>query len=80
MTEQPYELPEGQPFHVFDVVPPETTDFHAYMATTNIDWGVRASVKLAVDRARAAGNNPRHGTVHIYFDDRGVGARWEPLP
>lgn len=55
------------------------SEFHAYVSTPNLDWGVRAAVKLAVDRARAAGNNPRHGTMAIYFDDRGVGARWEPL-
>jgi hypothetical protein len=75
------DLPPGEPFHVFEVEPPpEPSYYHAYISTTNVDWGVRAAVKLAVDRARAAGNNPRHGTVAIYFDDRGVGARWEPLP
>jgi transglutaminase-like putative cysteine protease len=66
-------------FHNFEVEVPARTEFHGYMATTNVDIGVRQAVKLAVDRAREAGNNPRHGTVEIYFDDRGVGAKWIAL-
>lgn len=67
-------LPEGDPFHNFDVKPA----FHAYVPTKDLDAGIRIAARVAVDRARTAGHNPRKGIVTIHFDDAGVGARWEP--
>jgi hypothetical protein len=42
----------------------------------DLNDGIRYAARLAVDRARKAGNNPRNGLVTIYFDDNGVGAKW----
>lgn len=53
--------------------------FHAYMQTKDLNDGVRYATRLALDRARRAGYNPRKGTVTVRFEDDGVGARWEPL-
>jgi len=68
------------PFHTIDLQPEEPTSFHSYFPGNNLEIGMRYAARMAVDRARAAGNNPRNGTVTIYFEDNGVGARWEPKP
>ena len=56
------------------------TEFHAYVKMKDLNDGVKYATRLALDRARQGGNNPRNGTVTVYFDDDGVGAKWEPKP
>jgi hypothetical protein len=51
--------------------------FHAYMRTKDLNDGVKFATRLALDRARREGFNPRKGIVTVYFDDNGVGAKWE---
>jgi hypothetical protein len=63
-------------FHNIDVRPSRPTEFHAYVQMKDLNDGIKYAARLAVDRARRDGNNPRQGTVHIYFDDNGVGAKW----
>jgi hypothetical protein len=53
---------------------------HAYIQTKDLNDGVRYATRLALDRARRENYNPRQGTVTVYFDDDGVGAKWEPKP
>lgn len=76
MTEQPM----GEPFHSYEVEPaaPLRPAFHSYVAIKDANQGVKYAARLAMDRARQAGNNVRDGILTIYFDDRGVGAKWEP--
>jgi hypothetical protein len=77
----PADLPPGEPFHNFDELGPQTTSsFHAYMATKDLNDGVKFATRLALDRARQGGYNPRKGTVTVSFDDAGVAARWDPKP
>lgn len=59
---------------------PPAPSFHAYMQTKDLNDGVKYATRRALDRARSAGFNPRKGTVTVYFDDDGVGAKWEPKP
>lgn len=54
--------------------------FHAYVRMKDLNDGMKFAARMAVDRARREGNNPRNGTVTIYFDDDGVGAKWMPKP
>ena len=63
-------------FHNYDVRPPRPSVFHAYVRMKDINDGMKFAARMAVDRARRDGNNPRNGTVSIYFDDDGVGAKW----
>jgi hypothetical protein len=63
-------------FHNESPRPPRPTEFHAYVQTKDLNDGMKYAGRLAVDRARRDGNNPRNGTVQIYFDDNGVGAKW----
>lgn len=67
-------------FHNYETDPPAPASFHSYFPGNSLEIGMRYAARMAVDRARAAGNNPRLGTVTIYFDDNGVGAKWEPKP
>lgn len=77
----PSDLPPGDSFHNYDdVVPGQQVAFHAYMQTRDLNDGVKYATRLAVDRARRAGYNPRKGTVTVRFEDDGVGAKWEPTP
>ncbi len=64
-------------FHNFDLRP-EPTEFHAYVRMKDVNDGVKFASRLALDRARRAGKNPRTGVVTIHFDDDGVGAKWAP--
>lgn len=48
----------------------------AYIATKDLNLGLRTVTRVVVDRARQAGYNPRKGTVTVYFEDAGVGAKW----
>ncbi|HJV99840.1 MAG TPA: hypothetical protein VJ617_12175 [Arthrobacter sp.] len=70
------DLPPGDSFHNYDAPPAKA--YHAYMQTRDLNDGVRYATRLALDRARRDGHNPRKGTVTVYFDDDGVGAKWEP--
>lgn len=70
----PADLPPGEPFHNYDVF----QAFHAYVKMKDLNAGVKFASRLALDRARQAGHNPRNGTITVYFDDDGVGAKWEP--
>lgn len=71
----------GEPFHNFEYdVEQVQKSFHAYYTTKSVDGGVKHAAKMAIDRARRAGYNPREGHVMIYFDDFGVGAKWVPIP
>jgi catechol-2,3-dioxygenase len=63
-------------FHNIEVRPPAPTEFHAYVQMKDLNDGMKFATRLAVDRARRDGNNPRNGSVQIYFDDNGVGAKW----
>jgi hypothetical protein len=63
-------------FHNIEVPPPGPSQFHAYVRTKDLNDGMKFASRLAVDRARREGNNPRNGDVQIYFDDDGVGAKW----
>ena len=76
MTET--DLPAGDSFHNFAVRPPRPTEFHAYVRMKDLNDGMKFAARMAVDRARREGNNPRNGTVIIHFDDDGVGAKWTP--
>jgi len=58
-----------------EALPPS---FHAFMQTKDLNDGVKYATRLAIDRARNAGFNPRKGTVTVWFHDDGVGAKWEP--
>lgn len=69
-------LPKGVPFHNYDQLPGQPA-FHAYMQTKDVNDGVKYATRLALDRARREGFNPRKGIVTVYFDDNGVGAKWE---
>ena len=69
----PADLPPGDSFHNYEV-----EVFHAYVKMKDLNDGVRYATRLALDRARQAGHNPRNGTITVYFDDDGVGAKWEP--
>lgn len=73
----PSDLPPGDSFHNYDVVPGQPA-FHAYMQTKDLNDGVKYATRLAIDRARREGYNPRKGTVTVSFDDAGVAAKWEP--
>jgi hypothetical protein len=55
---------------------PVPHQYHAYVQMKDLNDGIKYAARLAVDRARKAGNNPRNGLVTIYFDDNGVGAKW----
>lgn len=55
------------------------TEFHAYVRMKDVNDGMKFAAKMAVDRARREGNNPRKGIVTITFDDDGVGAKWTPV-
>lgn len=78
------ELPAGDSFHDFDTElfnsPPPDKAFHAYVQMKDLNDGVKFATRLALDRARREGHNPRNGTLTVYFDDNGVGAKWEPKP
>lgn len=63
-------------FHNFEVQPPTPSEFHAYVRMKDLNDGMKYATRLAVDRARKAGENPRNGDVQVYFDDDGVGAKW----
>jgi len=65
------DLPPGEPFHH---MPPS---FHAYVKTKDLELGIKYVTRLALDRARQAGFNPRKGIVTVGFDDDGVAAKWE---
>lgn len=54
------------------------TEFHAYVRMKDLNDGMKFAARMAVDRARREGNNPRNGIVTISFDDDGVGAKWTP--
>jgi len=56
--------------------PPKPFEAHAYIRTPDLNMGVKHATRLALDRARQAGFNPRKGTVTVYFEDDGVGAKW----
>lgn len=56
--------------------PPRPSEFHAYVRMKDVNDGMKFAARMAVDRARREGNNPRNGKVTIYFDDDGVGAKW----
>lgn len=67
----------GDPFHNYEVgTTPVPDQYHAYVQMKDLNDGIKYAARLAVDRARKAGNNPRNGTVTLYFDDAGVGAKW----
>ena len=51
---------------------------HAYIQMKDLNDSVKYVTRLALDRARRAGYNPRKGTLAVYFDDDGVGAKWRP--
>lgn len=53
-----------------------TARHDAYFRTKDVNNGMKWAARMAVDRARQDGHNPRHGRVEIYFDDDGVGAIW----
>jgi hypothetical protein len=63
-------------FHNYEVRPPRPSEFHAYVRMKDLNDGMKFAARMAVDRARRDGNNPRNGKVTIYFDDDGVGAKW----
>ena len=64
-------------FHNYDTgAKPVLGQYHAYVKMKDLNDGMKYASRLAVDRARAAGENPRNGDVSIYFDDDGVGAKW----
>jgi hypothetical protein len=63
-------------FHNEIAPTPPPSEFHAYVRMKDVNDGMKFAARMAVDRARRDGNNPRNGTVHIYFDDDGVGAKW----
>lgn len=65
------DLPPGDPFH--NIKPAE---FHSYIKTKDLNMGVKHATRLALDRARQGGFNPRKGTVTVFFEDDGVGAKW----
>lgn len=69
------DLPPGDSFNNYE--PPA---FHAYVQMKDLNDGVKFATRLALDRARREGHNPRNGTLTVYFDDNGVGAKWEPKP
>jgi hypothetical protein len=73
-------MKNGEPFHTIPVQPEQPTAFHSYFAGNNLDICARYAIRLVIDRVREAGNNPRLGTVTMYFEDNGVGAKWEPRP
>lgn len=56
--------------------PEPPAEYHAYIRTKDLNFGVKHASRLALDRARQANHNPRKGTVTVYFDDDGVGAKW----
>ncbi|HEX9089793.1 MAG TPA: hypothetical protein VF867_20035 [Arthrobacter sp.] len=62
-------------FHNFNIRP-VPIEFHAYVRMKDLNDGMKFAARMAVDRARREGNNPRNGIVTIYFDDDGVGAKW----
>ena len=53
-----------------------TARHDAYVATKSLNDGMKWAARMAVDRARQDGHNPRLGRVELYFDDDGVGAIW----
>jgi hypothetical protein len=55
-------------------VKPFRTD--AYIATKDLNLGLKVATRRVVDRVRQAGYNPRKGKVTVYFEDAGVGATW----
>jgi hypothetical protein len=59
---------------------PVKPKLHAYVQMKDLNDGVKFATRLALDRARRENYNPRKGTLTVYFDDDGVGAKWEPLP
>ena len=53
-----------------------TARHDAYVKTKDVNNGVKWAGRMALDRARQDGHNPRHGRLEIYFDDDGEGAIW----
>ena len=51
---------------------------HAYVQMKDLNDGVKFATRLALDRARRENYNPRKGTLTVWFDDDGVGAKWQP--
>jgi hypothetical protein len=70
------EEPPGEPFHNFAVEPPLPV-FYAHVNMKDLNDGIKYAARLACDRARAGGNNPRNGTLTITFEDAAVTAKWE---
>jgi hypothetical protein len=67
----------SESFHNYETArPPRPSEFHAYVRMKDLNEGMKFAARLAVDRARRDGNNPRDGIVTVYFDDDGVGAKW----
>jgi hypothetical protein len=64
-------------WHNFEVGPKE---YHAYFKARDLNYGVRVASRIALDRAREAGHNPRNGVVTIHFEDDGVNAKWTENP
>lgn len=56
---------------------PPPPSFHATVATKDLNTGVRYASRLALDRARQGGFNPRQGTLTLTFTDHEVTAKWE---
>lgn len=73
----PTDLPSGESFHNYDVEE-QPKRLHAYVQMKDLNDGVKFATRMALDRARRENYNPRNGTLTVYFDDNGVGARWEP--
>lgn len=63
----------GDNFHNFEIGPRE---FHAYFKARDLNYGVRIASRIALDRAREAGFNPRQGIITITIEDDGVNAKW----
>ena len=84
------DLPPGDPFHEFDnalfceeletFVPPPGKGHWAHVQMKDLNDGVKYATRLALDRARQAGHNPRNGYLTVFFSDDGVGCRWDPKP
>lgn len=72
------DLPDGTPFHEFDVEVEvkRPTVFYAAVLTKDMHLAAKAVTRLVLDRARAGGYNPRHGVVELKFTDAGCDGRW----
>jgi hypothetical protein len=66
---------DGEPFHNYEVEPPAPS-YHAYVRMKDVNDAAKFASRLALDRARHAGRNPRTGIVTIKFDDHGASAKW----